>query len=99
MLLLRLIILVGPVLGVILNVRNDKKTQKLDLTTSHVQTLNLRIEELREQQQRAEREIENGKNTRNRRIINKRKQDLLDATNNLNDAIKKRNGKSSTTTC
>ena len=91
--LMRLIFLVVPILAVTFNTKSGKKKQQeLDLVTEHVQTLDIEIEQLRTEQQNAERTVKDGKNTRNRNILRQRKEALLNANKNLEDAIKKKNG-------
>ena len=90
--LLRLICLVVPILAVTFNTKSNKKKQELNLVTGHVQTLESEIEQLRIEQQKAELTVKNSKNTRNKEILRQRKEALLNANKNLEDAIKKRNG-------
>ena len=91
--LMRLIFLVVPILAATFNAKSGKKKQQeLDLVTEHVQKLDIEIEQLRTEQQNAERTVKDGKNTRNRNILRQRKEALLNANKNLEDAIKKRDG-------
>ena len=91
--LMRLIFLVVPILAVTFNTKSSKKKQQeLDLVTEHVRTLDIEIEQLRKEQENAESTVKNSKNTRNKNILRQRKDALLNANKNLEDAIKKRNG-------
>ena len=91
--LMRLIFLVVPILALTFNTKNNKKKQQeLDLVTEHVRTLDIEIEQLRKEQENAESTVKNSKNTRNKNILRQRKDALLNANKNLEDAIKKRNG-------
>ena len=92
MLLLRLIILVVPILAATFNAKSGKEKQELDPVTEHVQTLDSEIEQLRTKQQKAEENVKS-KNTKKRTIKDQRKEALLKANKDLEDAIKKRNGK------
>ena len=94
MLLLRLIFLVVPILAATFNAKSGKK-QELDPVTEHLQNLERDIIELEKEQLNKESIVNNGGNTKNRNLITKRKEDLSKATKNLEDAIKKRNGKNS----